>query len=220
MIVVSTDYLSLIRALPPGATTILRNVPWEEYEALLDKITDEPQIHISYDDGVLQIMTVSYDHEEVLAVLRKLVGALEDTLRIPIQSYGSATHKAQQQRKATEPDDCFYIQNAPQIIGKKIDLTIDPPPDLALEVDFSSPSLSKFPIYAALGVPELWRYKNDAVKFYRLIEGEYEENDYSLAFPFLASETLTHFLLLGITDGQTAAKWAFADWIKANQPTA
>ena len=218
MIAVSTDYLSVIRALPPGVTTIFRNVPWEDYETLLDEITDEPHIRISYDNGVLQIMTISYDHEEVLAVLRKLVGALEDTLRIPIQSYGSATHKTQKQRKGTEPDDCFYIQNAPKIIGKKIDLAIDPPPDLALEVDFSSPSLSKFPIYAALGVPELWRYKNDAVKFYQLVEGEYEETDDSLAFPFLSAETLTQFLLLGITDGQTAAKWAFADWVRANKP--
>ena len=218
MIAVSTNYRSLIKTLPPGATTILRNVPWEDYETLLDQITDKSHIRISYDNGVLQIMTISYDHEEVLAVLRKLVGALEDTLRIPIQSYGSATHKAEAQQKGTEPDDCFYIQNAPNVIGKKIDLAIDPPPDLALEVDFSSPSLPKFPIYAALGVPELWRYKNDDVRFYRLIDGEYEETNTSLAFPFLTSVVLTQFLLRGITDGQTIAKWAFAGWIKVNKP--
>ncbi len=218
MIAVSTDYLSIIKALPPGATTILRNVSWGDYETLLNEITDEPHIRISYDNGVLQIMTISYDHVEVLAVLRKLVGALEDTLRIPIQSYGSATHKAEEQQKGTEPDDCFYIQNARKVIGKKIDLAVDPPPDLALEVDFSSPSLPKFPIYAALGVPELWRYKNDEVRFYKLTDGEYEETNTSRAFPFLTSEVLTQFLLRGITDGQTIAKWAFADWVKVNKP--
>lgn len=220
MIAVSTDYLSIIRSLPPGATTIFRNVSWGDYEYLLSEITDEPHFRISYDNGVLQIMTISHDHEEVLAVLRKLVSALEDTLRIPIQSYGAATHKAEKQQKGTEPDDCFYIQNAPKVIGKKIDLAIDPPPDLALEVDFSSPSLPKFPIYAALGVPELWRYKSDEVRFYKLTDGEYEETRASLAFPFLTSETLTDFLLLGITDGQTAAKWAFTDWVRANKTTA
>lgn len=218
MIAVSTDYLSVMRTLPPGTTTIFRNVPWEDYETLLEEITDEPHYRISYDSGVLQIMTVSHDHEEVLAILRKLVSVLEDTLRIPIQSYGSTTHKTRKRRKGTEPDDCFYIQNASRVIGRKIDLAVDPPPDLALEVDFSSPSLSKFPIYAALGVPELWRYKSDDVKFYQLVEDEYEEIEYSVAFPFLSSATLTRFLLLGITDGQTAAKWDFADWVRVNKP--
>jgi Uma2 family endonuclease len=220
MIAVSTDYLSIINALPPGATTILRNVSWEDYESLLEEIPDQPHIHISYDNGVLQIMTISYEHEEVLAILRKLVSALEDMLRVPIQSYGAATQKVKEQQKGTEPDDCFYIQNASKVMGKKINLAVDPPPDLALEVDFASPSLSKFPIYAALGVPELWRHKNDEVRFYQLVDGAYQETSHSVAFPFLSSEILTNFLLMGITDGQTAAKWAFADWIKANQPTA
>lgn len=220
MIAVSTDYLSIIRALPPGATTIFRNVPWEEYEALLNEITDEPPIHISYDAGVLQITTVSYDHEEVLAVLRKLVGALEDTLRIPIQSYGSATHKALHQRKGTEPDDCFYIQNATKIIGKKIDLMIDPPPDLALEVDFSSPSLSKFPIYAALGVPELWRHKRGRVKFYQLEVGSYEEISQSMAFPFVTPDVITDPVRLGLERGPMPMLQTFTDWIRTNQPIA
>ncbi len=218
MIAVSTDYLSIINTLPPGATTIFRNVSWEDYETLLDEITDEPHIRISYDDGVLQIMTISTDHEELTVLISIFIRVIEDELRLPIQSYRSATFKKDRKRKGTEPDDCFYIQNADKVIGKKLDIQTDPPPDLAIEVDLSSPSLLKFPIYAALGVPELWRYKNDDVKFYKLMDEEYEETDRSLAFPFLTSEVLTQFLLRGITDGQTVAKWAFADWVKVNKP--
>jgi Uma2 family endonuclease len=220
MIAVSTDYLSIIRALPPGATTIFRNVPWEDYESLLDEITDEPHLRISYNDGVMQIMTTSTDHEELAVLISIFIRVIEDELRIPIQSYRTATFKKDKKQKGTEPDDCFYIQNAAKVIGKKFDIETDPPPDLAIEVDLSSPSLSKFPIYAALGVPELWRYKNDGVKFYQLVNGEYDEVESSPAFPFLSSSTITHFLLQGITDGQTAAKWAFADWVRANKPTA
>ncbi len=102
-------------------------------------------------------------------------------------------------------------------MGKKIDLNLDPPPDLAIEVGLSSPSLLKFSIYAALGVPELWRYKNDEVHFYELTEGGYEEIENSRAFPFLYARTVTDFLLRGITNGQTNAKWAFAQWIRAHK---
>ena len=162
-------------------------------------------------------MTTSTDHEELTVILNKLISVIEDELRIPMQSYRSATLKKEKKRKGTEPDDCFYIQNASQVTGKKIDLNLDPPPDLAIEVDLSSPSLLKFPIYAALGVPELWRYKNDEVHFYELTEGGYEEIENSRAFPFLSARTVTDFLLRGITNGQTKAKWAFADWIRARK---
>lgn len=217
MITVNSDYLSVAKTLPSGATTILRDVSWEDYEFLLQEITDAPHLRISYDDGVLQIMTTSTDHEELTVILNKLISVIEDELRIPMQSYRSATLKKEKKRKGTEPDDCFYIQNASQVTGKKIDLNLDPPPDLAIEVDLSSPSLLKFPIYAALGIPELWRYKNDEVHFYELTEGGYEEIENSRAFPFLSARTVTDFLLRGITNGQTKAKWAFADWIRARK---
>ena len=216
MIAVTSNYLSLVKSLPADAATMLRNVSWQEYEILLNEITDDPRLRLSYDNGTLQIMTISREHEEVLAILRKLIGVLEDTLRVQIQSYGSATHKNELQQKGVEPGDYFYIKNASRVIGKKIDLRTDPPPDLAIEVDFFNPSLSKFPIYAALQVPELWRYKNDEVNFFVLNDDVYKEVEKSSAFPFLSAETLTHFLSLGITDGQTSAKWAFADWVKAN----
>ena len=94
-----------------------------------------------------------------------------------------------------------------------------PPPDLVFEVALSVPCLEKFPIYAAIGVPELWKYQDDQVKFYRLIEGKYEEHRHSLAFPFLTSDLISSFVPIGNSKGQSAAGWALADWIKANQPT-
>lgn len=220
MIAVSNDILSYLKTLPLDTTTFFRNVTWQDYELLLKEITDEPHIRLSYDNGTLEAMTISRTHEEISRNISRLVGVLEDELRMPIQTYGSSTQKKEEQAKGTEPDDCFYIQNAHRVAGKTIDLAVDPPPDLAIEVDIHSPSLSKFPIYAGLGVPELWRYKDDEVKIYRLVDEDYEEISHSLAFPFVTADVITEFLHQCTNEGHTVAKWAFADWVKAHKPTA
>ena len=86
--------------------------------------------------------------------------------------------------KGAEPDGSFYVQNADAIIGKRrIDLSVDPPPDVVVEIDITSESLSKFPIYAAFGVPEIWRYDGRAAQIYHLVNQSYVETDASLAFP-------------------------------------
>ena len=141
-------------------------------------------------------------------------------LRQHLESIRSATLMNEKVKKGTEADDCFYIQHASQVIGKDIDLDIDPPPDLAIEVDITSPSLKKFPIYAALGVPELWRYKRGQTIFYQLVDNEYEETSHSLAFPFLTPDVITEYLQDGLEQGQVPALLAFADWVRANKPTA
>jgi Uma2 family endonuclease len=123
-------------------------------------------------------------------------------------------------RKGTEPDDCYYLQNASRVIGKDVDLNVDPPPDLAIEVDIASPSLKKFPIYAALGVTELWRYKRGRVRFYQLDIDDYEEIAQSLAFPFLTPDIITEHVRMGLERGPMPMLRSFVDWLEANQPTA
>ncbi len=220
MIAVSTNYLSIIKALPLDAMTIFRNIAWDEYKAIVKGLGHAPRIRMAYDRGTLQIMTTSPKHERIAAMFGWLMAAVGIALQQPIETIRSATLSNEKVKKGTEADDCFYIQNAPKVIGKDIDLDVDPPPDLAVEVDITSPSLKKFPIYAALGVPELWRYKRNRVQFFQLVDGDYQEISASLALPFLTPEVIVEYVHLGLEEGQVAAMSAFADWVRANKPTA
>ena len=118
MITVNSDYLSVAKTLPSGATTILRDVSWEDYEFLLQEITDAPHLRISYDDGVLQIMTTSTDHEELTVILNKLISVIEDELRIPMQSYRSATLKKEKNGKVQNLMIAFIFKT-PASYGQK-----------------------------------------------------------------------------------------------------
>jgi Uma2 family endonuclease len=220
MIEVSTDYLSIIKALPLDAMTIFRNIAWDEYKTIVQALGNAPRFRIAYDNGTLQIMTTSPKHERIKMLLGWLVLELVKAAGQPFDSIGSATLMNDNVRKGTEPDDCYYLQNASRVIGKDIDLNIDPPPDLAIEVDLSSPSLKKFPIYAALGVPELWRHKRGRVKFYQLEIGDYEEISQSIAFPFLSADVITEHVQIGLEQGPMPMLRSFSDWIRSNQPTA
>lgn len=220
MIAVSTDYLSIIKALPLDAMTIFRHIAWEEYKTIVKGLGHAPRIRMAYDGGTLQIMTTSPKHERLAAMFGWLVLEISKGLRQHLESIRSATLMNEIVKKGTEADDCFYIQHASQVVGKDIDLDVDPPPDLAIEVDITSPSLKKFPIYAALGVPELWRYKRGKTQFFELVEDDYQEITHSLAFPFLTPDVITKYLHLGLEKGQVPALLDFAEWILANKPTA
>lgn len=219
MIAVSTDYLSIINSLPPDAMTIFRNLAWEEYKSIVKALGHAPRFRMAYDNGVLQIMTTSPKHERIKMLLGWLVLELAKASGQPFDSIGSATLMNDEVRKGTEPDDCSYLQNASRVIGKDIDLNVDPPPDLAIEVDLASPSLKKFPIYAALGVTELWRHKRGRVKFYQLGVGEYEEISQSIAFPFVTPDVIKSHVRLGLEQGPMPMWQAFTDWIRPHQPT-
>ena len=220
MMAVSTDYLSIIKALPLDAMTIFRNIAWEEYKSIVKALENAPRYRLAYDNGTLQIMTTSPKHERIKMLLGWLVLELAKASGQPFDSIGSATLMNDEVRKGTEPDDCYYLQNASRVIGKDIDLNVDPPPDLAIEVDLASPSLKKFPIYASLGVPELWRHKSGRVKFYQLGIGDYEEISQSQAFPFLSPDVITEHVLMGLEQGPMLMLRSFADWVTANKPTA
>jgi Uma2 family endonuclease len=96
-----------------------------------------------------------------------------------------------------EPDNCFYIQNLIVVRDREaeLDLTIDPPPDLILEVDVTSSSIDKMAVYAALGVPEVWRWHDDELRLHVLdSEGRYVNVADSLALPGFPVERTTAFV--------------------------
>lgn len=212
----TATYAELIEQLTPEATLTLYGISWDTYEDILEAVGEAPALRISYNEGVMQIMTTSFEHEFYAECLNHLVGLVRMINRIKILSFGRATMKMQEKLKGAEPDACFYVKSA-AAIGKKfrLDLTIDPPPDIVVETDIFHDSLSKFPIYAALGVPEIWRFDGKRLAIHRLSDDRYEETPASLELPMLTGEILTRFLARAEEEDQDAALRAFEDWLRA-----
>jgi len=202
----------------PSRAALYRGVSWAEFLDLLRELDHRPGIRLAFDRGTLEIMSPSRDHEHVNDLLRCLVSTLCDELGIPRAGLGSTTWRRDDLLRAIEPDNCYYLEHEPIVRGKEIDLTRDPPPDLGIEIDVTRKSLERFPIYAALGIPELWRFsgKTEKLAFNRLDTArEYEEVPRSLAFPFLTPPDLERFLELRHTLDDTTIVKRFREWVRS-----
>lgn len=145
----------LVKSTVGEQRTVLQNISWETFEALLRDTGEDRGSRFAYDCGVLEIMTPLFEHENPKIQFDRLIFALAVELKTKIRSAGSTTLKRQPITKGIEPDSYYYIQNEPLIRGKQeLDLRTDPAPDLAVEIDITSSSVNKFNIYAALGVME------------------------------------------------------------------
>lgn len=206
--------------LPPGATLRMDNVSWDDYENLLANLGESSHMRVFYDQGRVEILSPVSMHERPKNIINVLISVLSYELDIDIESLGSTTYKEELKARGAEPDDSFYIQNAKAVMGKdeNVDLAFDPPPDLVVEIDRSSSSLDKFPIYASLGVPELWRVHHRQVRIWLLSGDRYEESSHSQAFQFLTADVISRFLEQGITESSRKAAQAFRQWIRQNQP--
>lgn len=164
--------------VPPGQRVLLQNVTWTELEAILEELGEHRAARIAYDRGILEIMAPLPEHEFDKEIIGDLVKALLEEIDIEFVSLGSTAFKNQFMEKGIEPDQCFYTKNEALIRGKKrLDLTIDPPPDLALEIDITSRTHPN--IYLALNVPELWRFEKGSLKIDLLQDGNYVESQSS-----------------------------------------
>ena len=193
---------------------ILQGISWEFYERILEEYQESNALHFAFDDGFLEVEVPLAKHEIPIRLLSDLVTTICVESDIDFCNFGSTTFRKKAKTKGCEPDTAFYIQNESFIRGiLEIDLSINPPPDLVIEVDITSPSLNKMPIYAALGVLEVWLYKGKKVVFYKLYGGVYQETSNSLALPMLDSKTATKFLESGLT--QSSSKWfkEIREWV-------
>ena len=213
---IATRY-DFIERLPADSNLLLHGVSWDDYEELVDSVGEAGWLRICYDAGRLQIMTLSPEHEKYQLLIHNMVILLSLRLRIKVSSFGSATMKNPVVEKAAESDGCFYVQTA-ELIGSRVDIdfSIDPP-DVVVEVDLHHESLSKFPIYAALGVPEIWRYDAKSLTMYHLDGVKYVSAPSSLALPMLTPEVLTEFLSLSQKVDQYETLLAFEDWLGTQQ---
>lgn len=194
---------------------LLKNISWQTYEALLKDLESQRGIRLTYDRGLLEIMTPLAPHERNSRLIGRLVEALTAELNIEICSLGSLTCKREDLARGFEPDECYYIQNEPVIRSlEQIDLNQDPPPDLAIEIDITSSSINRLALYACLGVPEVWRYDGSRLTIYQLEGGEYRVCDRFSTFPLITSSEIIRFLELRKSNGETALIRLFREWVR------
>jgi Uma2 family endonuclease len=174
---------------------VLRHVSWASYESLLADHTDASTPRFTYSEGMLEIMSPSSEHEELNEILAMIADIVAEEQQVEFKKFGSTTFRRRELKKGTEPDSCFYIQNVERIRGKKeIDLKVDPPPDLVIEVEITSPAVPKLPIYARLRVPEIWLYDGHATRILCLAGDQYENSKRSAVLPCLTEAVLSEFL--------------------------
>jgi Uma2 family endonuclease len=216
----TASYIEAIEHLPKGAILRLPQVSWEDYDQLLADLGDDYHVRVSYACGWLVIMSPLPEYEEFADVVLGITREITRELGVKLETRGSMTIRSAWQSKGAEPDTCFYVQNAWRIIGKRsLDFDTDPPPDIVVEIDVTNASQSKFPIYAVLGVPEIWRYDGNQAYFYHLAGEQYIEMSHSQAFPFLTSAVLAQFIAQSKTEGQDAALDAARAWVRDNKTT-
>jgi Uma2 family endonuclease len=195
----------------------LEGVSWDEYEALSAR-AGERHIRFTYDEGRLEIMTLSYEHEWAAELLGLLIDLLVMVLDMPCQAGGSTTMKRKLKKKGLEPDKCYWFQHEKKMRAakkKRLNLKIDPPPDLAVEVDVTRSVIKRMKIYAALEVREVWRFKADDLKAYLLEpDGTYQISDHSRVFPRVTMAELQRFLDKAASMDRASLSRQFAAWVE------
>ncbi|ACK71095.1 protein of unknown function DUF820 [Gloeothece citriformis PCC 7424] len=200
-------------SIPPGQRVLLQNISWGEFEGILSELGEHRAIRLSYYQGILELRMPLPEHEVNKEIIGDMVKILLEELEIDRECFGSTTFKREDMPAGIEPDNCFYIKNYRVMIGKKrIDLRVDPPPDLAIEVDLISKT--QLAAYEALGVSELWRYENEQLHINVLQEGKYIESSMSSIFPNIpVREGISQFLKASSIEGTSAALRGFRKWV-------
>ena len=217
-----------LKSAPEGRVT-LRNVGWETYERLVEEDPDRSAPRFFYDRGVLEIVSPSFEHEQIADIVAALITELAVELDVDVTSARSTTFKREDLSRGFEPDASFYFPGKiPQVRGKRrLSLDAgDPPPDLVVEVDITSPSASKLPIYARLGVPEVWRHDGDRLAILGLLRQDAEEGHYAeipesalLAPARVSGEMLTRLVEEGLTSARPAWTRRVREWARGLRQT-
>ena len=203
-----------------GGPVTVEPASWELYETLVKECA-ERHVRIDYDDGRMALMSPLPTHEFLKKAIARLVEATTEELDLPCLPLGSATWRRRAVRKGLEADECYYIQHEAHVRALKdldaIDLDRDPPPDLAVEVDTTHHPVARPPIYAALGVNEVWRHDGDRLEFLkRSADGAYQRIGRSEALPVLTPEVVNDWLgKLRPGASHTEVYRAFRQWLRS-----
>lgn len=183
----------MIISFPPETRTVIENVRWETYVALADDRRGSVP-RITYDRSLMELMSPKKEHEKIKTLLGRLVAAYAEAMEIDIESVGSTTFRREDLDRGFEADEAFYITSADTIRAKdEIDLAIDPPPELIIEVEMTSSAIRKLELFAKLGIAEVWRHNGSRLSLFQLDGDGYRQVDHSLllpGFPVADAETV------------------------------
>ncbi len=200
--------------ISPGQNLLLKDIDWSTLEELLEELGETRAARISYSQGMLEIMVPLAAHEAGKEIIGDLVKVILEEWGIDFWALGSTTFKNAAMVQAIEADACFYIQHEAVVRGKKrLDLTVDPPPDLAIEIDISS--RTRFDNYEKLGVLELWRYDGEYLEINVLQNGRYVTSTTSVHFPQLPLvEAIPQYVKQSQSVGRNVTMKAFRAWVR------
>lgn len=191
----------------------LYNVSWSAYEQILTALGDKRAVRLTYYEGILEITMPSEEHEHASRLIELFIRILVVEANLNLKALGSTTLKHSGLQTSPEPDNCYYIQNEPLVRGKKVNLAVDPPPDLVVEVDIAHSDIDKLGLYARLGVPEFWRYNGKKLTIYQLQVGQYQLVETSSTFPWIKKTDLYQFLENCQIKGEVQAEKDFRTWV-------
>jgi Uma2 family endonuclease len=209
---VHTPSIDIAQALPEKRVSL--RVDWEGYQTIRATLGERRAAQLTYHNGILEISTPLEAHENSSGLIGQFIEILTKELNLNIKTMGSTTCDRPELRAGAEPDQGYYIANEPLVRGKTVDLNVDPPPELVVEVDITHTDIDKNALYATLGVPEFWRYNGQVLTIFLLQGKGYNEIEQSPTFPDVSKEKLYEFLSRCAQQGETQAKRELRVWIR------
>ena len=192
-----------------------RDLGWDGFKQIQQLLTERTRARFTYDAGVLEITMPLESHERLARLIERFILILVVELGLKMKTMGSTTLDREDLLKSAEPDNGYYIQNYDLVADHEIDLSVDPPPDLVVEVDITHTDINKNTLYASMGVPEFWRFNGQAWQILCLQNDQYFEQAHSPTFPKIEKRDLYRFLEAALLD-EVAAEIDFRQWVQAN----
>ena len=203
----------------PLQYALLRNVRWETYEALLHDHLDRPWPRFVFDRGTLEIMTPSQKHDRASVHIRRFFDVLAEEWGLDLDNIGHATLRSRKIGRGFEADASIYIKNAARIREKdRLDLSVDPAPDVVVEVEVTSSALDKLALYAEFKIPEVWRCDDRAATFHVLQGDAYVESSTSIALPGVTTQLVVEFLTTPSSMPLGERLRPLREWARSHRP--
>lgn len=201
---------------PEEQRVLLEGMTWDHYRDLERIVDEQPGLRLTYVRGRLELMTLSHLHESVKMLMHDLLVILADEFDVSRKNGGSTAFRRKDLDRGLEPDQCYYLENEPLVRGRtQLDLTVDPPPDLVIEIEISRSVLDRLGTFAAMGVPEIWCTDGKSLRFLALTDaGEYETRPESRFFPGIRSADMERFLKNPDQLDEGALVRSFREWVQ------
>lgn len=191
-----------------------RDLDWDGFKQIQQLLTERTRTRFTYDAGVLEITMPLESHERLARLIERFILILVVEMGRKMKTMGSTTLDREDLLKSAEPDNGYYIQNYDLVADHEIDLNVDPPPDLVVEVDITHTDINKNNLYASMGVPEFWRFNGQTWQILSLENDNYIAQDCSPTFPVTEKQDLYRFLEAALLD-EVAAEIDFRRWVRS-----